>query len=566
MPLQKLTVYRKPKLIQINKKDLKIGINDISNHIIKLNFDHEIEYIIDKVCDHAGGRLIVKNGKAICPMHGWQLDLDSLKYNASHICKPEINYNLDKNGFIQIDDPVCVLENPLKAEKRGTFSVRWLNHATVYIESNGCSIITDPWLFGPAFMTGWWLASPSPVESVSMLKNADFVYLSHNHPDHLHAETLSVLPKDKKFIIPAFKSKSVEKYLKCLGFYNIKALDFLDIFEVTSNFQISILKSGDFRDDSGLYIHANGHEAVLAVDANFLNAHVLPTNIDILMTSFASGATGFPLCFNNYNQNEKNSILKRNRNSTKFSVQQYIQKTKPKYYMPYAGMFAEYALRDKYINENNPKNTINDYVQICETNGTTLIHPDAEQILYFNEGNLLLQERKSDFLQKENIDFYINAIRDEYPFDTLKIIEYLKMSKYVGSQILQIIPTDDSFQNILHPIVFANFETQEFYTISQDEILTEMEGYRVMQMRVRPEVLMCVIENKLPWEDLSIGFQLRIDRQPNEYESDFWYHFTNNYIGEENFRYSVFCGACTVFNQNPIWINENWLQQRAIHQ
>ena len=82
----------------------------------------------------------------------------------------------------------------------------------------------------------------------------------------------------------------------------------------------------------------------------------------------------------------------------------------------------------------------------------------------------------------------------------------------------------------------------------------EKKGLRIMQIRVRPEVLMCVIENKLPWEDISFGFQLRVKRSPNEWASDFWYHFTNVYIGGKDFRYSSFCGACTAIDHNPVWI------------
>ena len=69
---------------------------------------------------------------------------------------------------------------------------------------------------------------------------------------------------------------------------------------------------------------------------------------------------------------------------------------------------------------------------------------------------------------------------------------------------------------------------------------------RVMQLRVRKEIMACIIENKLPWEDFSIGFQMRVKRSPNEYASYFWYHFTNEYINTQHFRYSAYCGACTV--------------------
>ena len=59
-----------------------------------------------------------------------------------------------------------------------------------------------------------------------------------------------------------------------------------------------------------------------------------------------------------------------------------------------------------------------------------------------------------------------------------------------------------------------------------------------------------VLSNKLPWEDLLIGFQCRILRKPNIYNSNFWQHFTNKYIDKVNFRYNNPCGSCeTLFQQ-----------------
>ena len=53
------------------------------------------------------------------------------------------------------------------------------------------------------------------------------------------------------------------------------------------------------------------------------------------------------------------------------------------------------------------------------------------------------------------------------------------------------------------------------------------DGYRNMDVYIRSEVLMMVVNNFLSWEDFSIGLQARISRTPNNYESAFWYHFKN---------------------------------------
>jgi CMP-N-acetylneuraminate monooxygenase len=546
------------QFLHIDLKTLKVGLNDLQDYIVKINENNEIVYVIDKVCDHAGGKLMLKKGTAVCPMHNWHLNLDTLKYNDSLAKKVETAYSIDDSGQLIINAENRSLKNPFRPNHKGKLTIRWINHATVYIECNGVTLLTDPWLFGPAFLTGWWLYDPSPIDAIELLKKVDYVYISHNHPDHLHAETLSILSKETAILTPNFHSGSAENFLRKLGFNNIIPCDFLDIIELGENFQISILKSGDFRDDSGIYVCANGNELLLTVDSNYLNHHVLPTNIDLLMTSFAGGASGFPLCYENYSEEEKAQVVRRNRNSIKSNVINYMKETSPRYYMPYAGMFAEYSERDSYVKERNAKNAFEEYIQIALHHNVEVLRPESNKRVQFENGEIEIVEIPNvDYLQKEITSHYISNLKLDYPFNPAIIIAYLKNSNYKKKQILQLIPTDDNFNNLAGEIIYADFYEGQFKKITEKELIQEKEGYNVMQMKIRAEVIMCVVSNFLPWEDLSIGFQMRVKRFPNEYEIDFWYHFTNIYIAKENFRYSTYCGACSIINQNPIWINPN---------
>ena len=539
---------------EISIDNLKIGFNSLKDHIVRVDENNSVLQVIDKVCDHAGGRLILKGEKAICPMHNWSLDLNTLKYNDSHVCKKESEYKIIDNNKLELFSSINHLENPYLNEKENNnLTIRWLNHATVYIESNGISFITDPWLFGPAFMTGWWLSEPSTVDSIKLLKNADFIYISHNHPDHLHPETLSLVPKNKKVIVADFTTKSTEKYLSALGFTNIISLEFNYIYEIAADFQISILKSGDFRDDSGIYFNLNGYQILLAVDCNFLNSNILPQNIDLLMTSFAGGATGFPLCFDDYNIDEKHKIMLRNKIAVQSGKINYLKATKPKYYIPYAGMFKEFAERDIFITKSNIKNSTNDYEHICSRLNVNYIEPEKDVVIHFNDGLITTKKIKVKYLEKEDTSFYIEKYKEDYVYNSTSLITYLKKSEFYDNQILQIIPTNDSFNEVIGEVVFADFNNQVFKTILQEDIIDIKDGFKVMKLFVRIEIITCIIENKLPWEDFSIGFQMRVKRSPNEYESKFWYHFTNVYINSEHFRYSAYCGSCSIINQNPIW-------------
>ena len=539
---------------EVDTGNLKVGLNNLKDHILKLNGDREVEYIVSKVCDHAGGKMILKGENAVCPMHGWELNLNTLIYNDSHVCKETVPFSVDEAGIVSFNTFKNHFKNPYNnPSKSEGFKYRWLNHATVYIECNGISLITDPWLLGPAFMTGWWLNEPSTQDSIDLLNAADYVFISHNHPDHLHPETLALMPKDKPIIVGDFKSGSTEKYLNALGYEQVIVLNFNALHELGEDFVISVLKSGDFRDDSGLYLSLNGHEVLLTVDCNYLNAHVLPKNIDLLMTSFAGGASGFPICFDNYTQEEKLQICARNRLAIKSSVLGYVQACTPNHYMPYAGMFKEKADRDTIVRELNQKNSVDDYENWLTRNKAKFIRPSKSVEYYFENGICTEHECSVELLKDEDPSYYIEKYKEDFKYDADKIIKYLSSSGYGGNQIIQIIPTDDAFQEVIRDVVFADFKDKIFKTISPDMVVSEVPGKRVMEIRVRTEIIACIVENMLPWEDFSIGFQLRIKRSPNTYESDFWYYFTNIYINSDHFRYSSYCGACTVINQNPVF-------------
>jgi CMP-N-acetylneuraminate monooxygenase len=537
---------------EINIQDLKLGPNSLSNHIVLVDENKNIQNVIDKVCDHAGGKLILKDDHAICPLHGWKLNLNTLKYQDSHICKKNVNYRIEDDKLI-LEDYKRYLINPFKKTMNGNeVKVRYLNHATVEVRYNGVSLITDPWLFGPAFMTGWWLDQPSAKDSLEILQNADYIYISHNHPDHLHPETLNLLDKNTKFIVGDFKEKSTEKYLISLGFTNVRAMDFNVIFEIEEDFQFSIFKSGDFRDDSGLYLCLGGMEILFTVDSNFLNSHVLPKNIDLLLTAFAGGASGFPLCFEDYDLSDKLKIIKRNKFSVRAIVIGYLNATLPKYYMPYAGMFDEKAKRDSFIREFNLKNSPLDYKDIVNNLGVIYLHPAKDIIYSFKSGKVNTKELSVDYLKDDDSELYIESLKNRFKYDSNKVLYYISNSGFIDKQIVYIIPTNDDFSKIVNAIIFCDFEQQIFKVVHESEIISELPDFRIMRLYVREEVFANIVENNLPWEDFSIGFQMRVFRTPNTYESEFWYHFTNVYINDIHHKFNSNCGACTIIDQNPI--------------
>jgi len=103
------------KLNKIPLSNLSDGINTFPNFFIKKE-NSKIIYIIDRTCDHNGGKLINKKNKAICPLHGWELDLNSLKYNDSMDCKKKISYEINKDNEVEFLEKKYVLKESFKID------------------------------------------------------------------------------------------------------------------------------------------------------------------------------------------------------------------------------------------------------------------------------------------------------------------------------------------------------------------------------------------------------------------------------------------------------------------
>jgi UDP-MurNAc hydroxylase len=103
--------------------------------------------------------------------------------------------------------------------------IRFVSHASFSVESGGITLLSDPWLFGKAFNQGWALLSPAatvPWEKI------DYVWISHQHPDHLHFPTLKSLPPQEKgrliMLYQKHASPRIPKVLRGLGYSNVQEL------------------------------------------------------------------------------------------------------------------------------------------------------------------------------------------------------------------------------------------------------------------------------------------------------------------------------------------------------
>lgn len=536
--------------LEIDLSQYPSGVNEVDDFFFKILPNGKTEWVVSRICDHANGKLFRKECKSLaqCPLHGWTLDLNKLEYVNVQVKKDRIHFEQNDN-ILLIEKKQNYLQIPehIKTSPINKITIRFVAHASLAITIDGFTILTDPWLMGPCFMTGWWHKVVPKADAMSIMMDADLVYISHNHPDHMHMESLSHLRNirpDIPIIIPNFSSKSVEKPLINYGFTHIIPLEFNHLYAINQNkILLSILKSGDFRDDSGIFFKAGEFSGLLTVDAAALNRMVLPKEIDFLASAFAGGASGYPWCFEHYSIEQRQKINKKSKNSVLKLAVDYIKATQTKHYMPYAGYFSEEANRDHFIKLNNLKNSVDDIKNqlIRLVPDVHFIDPRMTDLIEFDtNGNMIHQEQIKlpalYQLDQSYIDSYLEKeIVDSKNFDIQYIAQYFLACKFQDDLIVYLIPTDSAFEPTEQGLkidfsgIKVTVNIMDVVALYMDYELSSPARKKIIKVRKNP--LWIVVNNALSWEELSIGFHCRIIRKPDVYNSKFWDYFTNTYTG-----------------------------------
>ena len=110
-----------------------------------------------------------------------------------------------------------------------------IGHAGFVIETDGGSIVCDPW-FTPAYFGSWFPFPRNDQIDLDLVRDPDYLYISHAHQDHLDTDFLSAtVAKTATVLLPDFGVDTLENALRSAGF---------TAFIRTSNSQAIELSSG----------------------------------------------------------------------------------------------------------------------------------------------------------------------------------------------------------------------------------------------------------------------------------------------------------------------------------
>jgi hypothetical protein len=228
--------------------------------------------------------------------------------------------------------------------------VTFINHASVIIENDaGERLITDPWNHGRVFNNSWELLCNEEAlqrDSQSVLESVDYIWISHEHPDHFHIPTLLSIPKEKRLNITVLfreeKKTNVKDALLKFGF-KVQQLPEKSEAQI-GGFTFYTVNKGH---DTAAIISDGLHTLLNQNDCKLKKAQIEEIKakypiIDYYFYQF--GMAGF------YGNSDDNAIFQKVREAKITSIKQAIAIIKPIQYIPFASYIYFCRSANNYLN------------------------------------------------------------------------------------------------------------------------------------------------------------------------------------------------------------------------
>jgi UDP-MurNAc hydroxylase len=228
-------------------------------------------------------------------------------------------------------------------------TIKFICHASLLLTTKRTSILCDPWFNGEVFNNGWQL-SPQPEREPlndAELASVTHVFISHEHPDHLHFPTLATFDESfKKRVVVLFQRNNSDKVfdqLKTMGYSNCVSFPHMQEYSPEPGVSLYIYQHRQI--DSALIVKDTDHVVVNLNDAELTASECAKVRakfgtIDALLTQFSiAGSQGYPDA---------------DRLDAKRVLEKVVEQTtilKPRFVIPFASYMRFCRVDNNHLNE-----------------------------------------------------------------------------------------------------------------------------------------------------------------------------------------------------------------------
>jgi UDP-MurNAc hydroxylase len=411
--------------------------------------------------------------------------------------------------------------------------VTYIGHAAILVESGGTRILMDPWLNDPTYH-GTWFHYPPLVTRVRDLPKLDYLYVSHEHPDHFDPPTLRELDKSIPVFIANFRRKGFRDRLRALGFRDIRELDFGTTVPCNgSGLSVRLIPPDRPWDDSAMLLR-DGEITLFNANDCHLDDDTLSRlgseyAIDLAFLTF-TGASQYPGCF----EFPLASKIERWRASKHDHLQEFVSWARllhTKRAVPAAGNFALLPPDQLFLNTPDYVNTPQEAVEALRAAA-----PEIEG-LQMNPG-----DEWSPATGLRRLRPPPDWSRRMEHIETLSREHAGRIAEYFAAE--EPAPADlyERFRSYFHRVIEANPAAAARVGIvtwwavggtaggdwtidfrrSSDWVRPGRPDDWNLRLSIPDRLVHLGVSEQSKWENLVLSFRVRLARRPDRYMKDFW--------------------------------------------
>jgi UDP-MurNAc hydroxylase len=411
--------------------------------------------------------------------------------------------------------------------------VTYLGHACIMVESGGSRILMDPWLTDPTYHGTWWHYPPLAM-GVKDLPKLDYLYISHEHPDHFDPPTLEQIDKNVQVFIANYRRKRFRDRLRDIGFKRITELEFGE--EVRCNgegLSLRLIPPDRTWDDSAILLK-DGRTTVLNVNDCHLDDVTLAgigetESVDLAFLTF-TGASQYPGCFE-FPLEDKIARWRASKTAHLEEFVSWATLLKAKRAVPAAGNFALLAPDQLFMNTSDYVNTPQEAVDLLHERAP---HIEGLQMnpgdVWTSDGTLKRLNPPPDWNRRiEDIEAlsrrHAAAIADGFASEPQAPPNLYELFHSYFTGLLLGNPEIGKQVNIVTWWVVSGPQGGDWvidFTREHDWVYRGVPPAWNLKLTFPAELVYQGVTGRGVWDNLVLSFRLRLARNPDRYMKEFW--------------------------------------------
>tara|TARA_A100001201_G_scaffold59648_1_gene57104 strand:- start:52 stop:1593 length:1542 start_codon:yes stop_codon:yes gene_type:complete len=414
---------------------------------------------------------------------------------------------------------------------------KFFGHASIYLESETTSIVTDPWFSKKGAYASSWFQYPDNTNiDFSWLDNLDYVCLSHEHEDHCDIDFLKRLNPTTKIVTANFTNK---RYLRSLQ--NNLVNDIIEVDDRTT------LDLGDIKYTPMIQIPMGQEDSAMIFEVdnevilNFNDMKPSQKDIDWIKERYKvnymlkqySGASWYPLVYD-YDEIKVKELSIDKRLFKYDVIANVMNELQPDYYIPFAGppcFLRDETFHINFIEENTLPNQAEIYSFFKQN------HPDlSDKFIVLMPGDSVYDDWKDNlqqecFTDKKN---YLTKYKErreqiiEESLSKIKLVDSSLLKKAVNYFLPLMKSAPRLCNNIECKVIFnvkGDFEETIMLDFEKRKVSNKFDSKTLSykptyEFDIEGKWLNHIFERNMTWEEFFLTLNFKARRKPDLYSEN----------------------------------------------